>query len=183
MKNVMNREETSFLMIDVQERLLAAIDGQEAVARNAVILLRAAGAMSVPVLYTEQYPKGIGATIGEALSALPEGASRFEKSTFSCFGEPAFSEAFMASARSVTVVFGTETHICVLATVQDLLARRREVVLAADACGSRDRRNHDLALEAARSCGALVLPTESIVYQLLGRSGTPEFKAMLSLIK
>ena len=183
MKNVMTREETSFLMIDVQERLLPTIDGHEAVTRNAVRLLNAAGIMSMPVLYTEQYPKGIGSTLGEVLSALPEGTSRFEKTSFSCFGEPEFPEVFKTFARSVTVVFGTETHICVLATIQDLLTRGFEVVLVADACGSRDRRNHDLALDTARSCGALVLSTETIVYQLLGRAGTPEFKAMLPIIK
>ncbi|MDR2529586.1 MAG: isochorismatase family protein [Synergistaceae bacterium] len=176
-------EETSFLMVDLQERLLPSIDKQESVIQNAVTLLKAAGVLSVPVLYTEQYPKGIGPTVTKALAALPEGASRFEKTSFSCCGEPGFTEAFQVIARPVVVIFGTETHVCVLGTAQDLLTEGRKVVLAADACGSRARDNHSLGLEAARSCGALIVPTETVVYHLLGKSGTSEFKSLLPLFK
>jgi nicotinamidase-related amidase len=179
----MNKDKTLVLMGDMQERLLPAIDRQEAVAQNATRLLKVAGVLSVPVMYTEQYPKGIGATVPEVLSAMPDGASRFEKMSFSCCGEPGFTKAFQACARSLTVVFGIETHICVLSTIQDLRAREHNVALVADASGSRDRQNHDLAVAAARDCGVLVVPTETVVYQLLGRAGTPEFKSLLPLFK
>ncbi|MDR1978149.1 MAG: isochorismatase family protein [Synergistaceae bacterium] len=179
----LHREETSLLMIDVQERLLPSIDRREAVVQNAVRLLKTADLLSLPVLYTEQYPKGIGSTETSVLSALPKESRRFEKMTFSCCEEPGFLESLDALARPVTVVFGTESHICILSTMEDLLDRGRKIVMAADACGSRTSDNHNLALAAARSCGALVLPTETVVYQLLGRSGTPEFKAMLPFFK
>jgi nicotinamidase-related amidase len=179
----LHKEETSLLMIDVQERLLPSIDRHEAVVQNAVRLLKTAELLSLPVLYTEQYPKGIGSTEASVLAALPKGARRFEKMTFSCCEEPGFLDIFEATMRSVTVIFGTESHICILSTLEDLLDRGRKIVLAADASGSRTSDNHNLALATARSCGALVLPTETIVYQLLGRSGTPEFKAMLPFFK
>jgi nicotinamidase-related amidase len=170
-------------MIDIQERLLPSIDRHEAVVRNGVRLLKAADLLSLPVLYTEQYPKGIGPTEASLLDALPKGSKRFEKVTFSCCEEPGFLENFEATMRSVTVAFGTECHICVLSTVEDLLDRGRKIVVAADASGSRTPDNHAWALETLRSCGALVLPTETIVYQLLGRSGTPDFKSMLPFFK
>jgi nicotinamidase-related amidase len=179
----LRKEETSLLMIDVQERLLPSIDRRGAVIQNVIRLLKTAEVLSLPVLYTEQYPKGIGSTEASVLAALPEGARRFEKMTFSCCEEPDFPGIFEATMRPVTVVFGTESHICVLSTTEDLLDRGRKVVIAADACGSRTSENHNLALATLRSCGALVLPTETVVYQLLGRSGTPEFKTMLPLFK
>ncbi|MDR2523669.1 MAG: isochorismatase family protein [Synergistaceae bacterium] len=176
-------EETSFLMVDLQERLLPSIDRQETVIQNAVRLLKTAGVLSVPVLYTEQYPKGIGPTVPEALDAMPEGTPRFEKTFFSCWGERGFAEVFQTIARPLAVIFGTETHVCVLGTAQDLLSQGKKVVLAADACGSRTQENHNLGLDAARSCGALIVPTETVVYHLLEKSGTPEFKALLPLFK
>ncbi|MDR1622413.1 MAG: isochorismatase family protein [Synergistaceae bacterium] len=179
----LHKEETSFLMIDVQERLLPSIHRREEVVQNAVRLMKVAEVLSLPVLYTEQYPKGIGSTEASVLAALPQGTRRFEKMTFSCCEEPDFLGIFEATMRPVTVVFGTETHICVLSTTEDLLDRGRKIVIAADACGSRTPDNYSLALATLRSCGALVLPTETVVYQLLGRSGTPEFKAMLPLFK
>lgn len=179
----LHKEETSLLMIDVQERLLPSIDRHEEVVRNGVRLLKTAELLSLPVLYTEQYPKGIGPTEASLLAALPKGARRFEKLHFSCLEEPGFLDDFEATMRPVTVVFGTETHICVLSTVEDLLDRGRKIVIAADASGSRTSDNQNLALATARSCGALVLPTETVVYQLLGRSGTPDFKAMLPFFK
>jgi nicotinamidase-related amidase len=179
----LHKEETSLLMIDVQERLLPSIDRHEAVVQNGVRLLKVAELLSLPVLYTEQYPKGIGPTEASLLAALPKDARRFEKMHFSCCEEPDFLENFEAPMRPVTVVFGTESHICVLSTVEDLLERGRKIVIAADASGSRTSDNHNLALATLRSCGALVLPTETVVYQLLGKSGTTDFKAMLPFFK
>jgi nicotinamidase-related amidase len=170
-------------MIDVQERLLPSIDKREAVVQNGVRLLTVAKVLSLPVLYTEQYAKGLGSTAESLLAALPDGARRFEKMTFSCFEEPGFAENLRALSRPAVVIFGTESHICVLSTLEDLLDHGYRAVMAADASGSRTPDNQQLALDAARSFGVLVLPTETIVYQLIGRSGTPEFKAMLPLFK
>ena len=171
------------MMVDVQERLLPSISNHEAVLSNSVKLLRAAEVLSLPALYTEQYPKGIGKTVDELLNVLPQGTCRTEKTAFSCCDEPGFIEAFREFKRPTAVIFGIETHICILSTVIDLIHMGHNVVLAADACGSRNPDNHALALEAIRACGAAVLPTESVIYLMLGASGTSEFKALLPLFK
>jgi nicotinamidase-related amidase len=178
------RDETFFLMIDVQERLLPSIESPDAMVQNGVRLLKAAEALSLPVLWTEQYPRGIGATVAPLMESIPASAVRLEKMTFSCCDEPGFTEKLRELKRPTVVMFGIETHICVLSTAMDLIKNEGyNVVFAADACGSRTRENHNLALEAARSCGALIIPTETVVYQLLGRSGTAEFKGLLPLFK
>jgi nicotinamidase-related amidase len=134
-------------------------------------------------VYTEQYPRGLGPTDGEILTALPDGVTSMEKNTFSCCDEAAFEELLQGTGRPVPVIFGIETHICVLATVLDLLEKGRKVVLASDACGSRDPLKAERALSAMASAGAMVVPVESVIYHLMGRSGTPEFKELLPLFK
>ncbi len=170
-------------MIDVQERLLPAISNHETIHRNILKLARASEVLDIPFCFTEQYPKGLGSTDGAILEALPKNALRFEKGTFSCCDEEGFDDVVSKQNRPVTVLFGIETHICVLATVLDLLGKKRPVVVAADACGSRSPENATLAGEAMRGAGAFVLPTETIIYHIMGRSGTPEFKALLPLFK
>ena len=177
------RSSTQMLMVDVQERLLPAISGHEDIRRNILRLSRASEVLHVPFFYTEQYPKGLGPTDGEILSSLPKGARRFEKNYFSCCDEEGFNDFFELSSPNRIVLFGIETHICILTTLLDLLARGRKVVLAADACGSRAPENAALALKAASAAGALVVPTETIIYQLMGQSGTAEFKTLLPLFK
>lgn len=179
----LRERETSLLMIDIQTRLLPSIAGYEAVRANARRLLQAAGVLSLPVIYTEQYPKGIGSTAEELVAVLPERTRYFEKTAFSCCDEPGFFDMFQDGEKFVTVIFGVESHICVLSTAMDLLSRGRKVVVAADACGSRNEDNHALALDALRSCGAGIVPTETVIYQLLGKAGTPEFKELLPLFK
>lgn len=176
-------DDVALLMIDIQERLLPSIDGNDAVVKNAARLLKTVGTFSLPLLYTEQYPKGIGTTVRPLMEALPEGALRFEKTAFSCFDESGFSDEFEKLGRSTIAIFGIESHICVLSTVADLLARHYQVVVVADACGSRVRENHHLAMTAARQMGAFVFPAETVIYQMIGKAGTPEFKALLPLFK
>ncbi len=170
-------------MVDVQERLLPSIAEHESVTRNCVRLLKAADVLKVPVLYTEQYPKGIGSTVAPLLEALPASTPRFEKTAFSCCGEPGFKEKFGELQRKTAVLFGIETHICILSTAADLVGEGYDVVLASDACSSRNPDNHATALAALRSLGCTVVPTEAVVYRLLGAAGTPEFKALLPLFK
>ena len=154
----LRRETACMVMVDVQDRLLPAISGAEEIRRNTVKLATAARVLSVPFVYTE-------------------------KNTFSCCDEAAFEELLQGTGRPVPVIFGIETHICILATVLDLLEKGRKVVLASDACGSRDPLKAERALSAMASAGALVVPVESVIYHLMGRSGTPEFKELLPLFK
>lgn len=177
-------ESVRFLLIDMQERLLPHIDGCDEIRNNAAKLLAAARLLDIPLFYTEQYPKGIGGTVPELLKSFPRGAARFEKTHFSCLDEPGFREFLgLGSAETVTVVCGIEAHICVLTTVMDMLDEGLGVAVISDAVGSRDSRNRDVALSSMRHAGALVMPLESVVYQLLGRAGTERFKAMLPFFR
>ncbi|MDI9388535.1 MAG: isochorismatase family protein [Synergistota bacterium] len=179
----LRRDSTQFLMIDVQQRLLPAISNSEEIHGNILKLARAADVLGVPFLYTEQYPRGLGPTDEVLLRALPEGSPRFEKTSFSCCDEEGFEAVLESRGKPDVALFGIETHICVLATVLDLLGRGTRVAVVADACGSRYAGNSSMALDAMRSAGALVLPTETAIYHLMGRSGTPEFKELLPLFK
>lgn len=179
----MEAKNSALLMVDIQEHLMPLISGREAVLRNVVRLLTAVRVLNLPLLVTEQYPKGIGPTLLQLSSLIPPGTPCIEKTSFSCCGHDGFDEALDALDRPVTVLFGIETHICILSTVMDLIGRGRSVVLVADACGSRDAANHALALDAARGCGVLVVPTETVIYQMLGNSKAPGFKALLPLFK
>ena len=172
-----------FLMIDIQERLLPAIFEKERVIQNSVRLLAAARDFEAPLIVTEQYPKGIGPMVPELAGLLPPGTPCLTKTAFSCCGAEGFNDAVNATGRETAVLFGIETHICVLSTAMDLLARGMKVVLAADACSSRTEANYALGLAAVRDCGGLVVPTETVVYQMMGEAGTPQFKALLPLFK
>lgn len=179
----LRRNSAQLLMIDIQERLLPAIHNHETIHRNVLKLARAADVLKIPFCYTEQYPKGLGATDGALLQALPQGVVRFEKNAFSCCDEEGFEAVVEAQNRPIVVLFGIETHICVLATALDLLESGHRVAVAADACGSRLKEHSTLALNVMRSAGALILPVETVIYHIMERSGTPEFKALLPLFK
>ncbi|MBQ7196660.1 MAG: isochorismatase family protein [Synergistaceae bacterium] len=176
-------------MIDMQERLLPAIYNKDEIIKNSVRILTAARELSVPMIATEQYPKGIGPTISELKNLIPDGTTTMEKVEFSCCAAPTFGDAilnlnFNTGTKDTVILFGVETHICVLATAIDLIEKYNlNVVIAADACGSREEKNHSLALDAARSIGGLVVPTETVVYHMLEKAGTPQFKALLPLFK
>ena len=177
------------LMIDIQERLLPAIHNKDEVLSNSVKLLTAARELSVPAIISEQYPKGIGPTVPELKALIPEGSTVIDKKEFSCCANSGFGDAFLnlrfnSGSKDTAILFGVETHICVLGTAIDLQEKYNlNVVVAADACGSRTRENHSLALEAMRSIGCLVVPTETVIYHMLGKAGTPQFKALLPLFK
>jgi nicotinamidase-related amidase len=175
----LRRQETSLLVVDIQERLAAVMGDRERVVANAGRLIAGAKLLGVPVVHSEQYPRGLGPTVPELRAAL-EPAAPVEKLTFDCCGEPTFAPAL---ERTAVVVCGMETHICVLQTVLGLIARGAVVHVAADAACSRDPENARVALELMRDAGAVVTCTETVLFQLLERAGTPEFKAVQQLVK
>ena len=181
--NRLRKESAAMLMIDAQEKLLPVIYGNDDMVKNTIKLLKASEVLKIPMIYTEQYSKGLGSTINPLLESLPAAVMRYEKNTFSCCDENSFNEKLNGLGRSLIVVFGIESHICVLSTVMDILAQGMKVVVAADACGSRSPCNHNMAMEEAHACGAAVLPTESIIYHMIERSDTQEFKTMLPFFK
>jgi nicotinamidase-related amidase len=178
----LDRDETALLVIDIQERLAVAMAERGKVVANAGHLIAAAKLLGLPVVHTEQYPRGLGPTVPELREALGP-AAPIEKLTFDCCGEPTFAPALVATGRSAVVVCGMETHICVLQTVLGLLAQGLIVHVAADAVCSRNPENWRTALELMRDAGAVITCTETVMFQLLAQAGTPEFKAIQARIK
>ncbi len=178
---VLDPYKTIFLAIDLQANLLKAIHNREKVIDRSKKLILSAQTLKIPVKVTEQYPKGLGPTEEEILSVL--NATVFEKTAFGCFDQDGFEGFFSEEGRNQVVLFGIESHICVYSTVMQLLERGYDVTVVRDGCSSREEENHLAAIANMPNCGAHVLPMESVIYQLMKRSGTAEFKALLPLFK
>jgi nicotinamidase-related amidase len=170
------------LIIDIQERLLPSMAHAAEVIANAGILLKSARRLGVPVLASEQYPRGLGRTVPEIAALLPN-AAVMEKNHFSCMADDDFRRRYREVAPVQAVVAGIEAHVCVLQTVEQLLAEGDQVFVVADGVSSRTGRNHQLALERMRSGGAAIVSAEMVVFEWLRRAGTPEFKELSALIK
>ncbi len=181
----LNVFDTSVLLVDVQERFLAAIPGiaaDQPCGRACRVLLEGATLLGVPVTISEQYPKGLGATLPHLVAAAPS-ATRLEKTHFSCGDDHALAAHLARHGRGCIVVAGLETHVCVLSTVADLRARGCAVVVAADAVASRRDDHRDHALAAMRDLGALVVPVESILFRLQRQAGVGCFKQISALVR
>ena len=155
----------------------------EDIVKRAGIMLRGAAEMGVDMIVTEQYPKGLGNTLPELLSELPENTPVIAKSCFSVFLSPEFRSALSSRKRDVLIFVGVEMHVCLLQSVLDARNAGYEVIVVADAVGSRKNTDRDLALEVARSAGANVLSSESVLFMLLRDAKNPHFKAVSGLIK
>ena len=166
------------LLVDLQQRLMPAIAGCDAVVANADRLARAAEMFDVPVAATEQNPAGLGPTV-EALAAYPQMV--LPKTAFAVTSEPMFDTLLPPGAEHV-VVAGCEAHVCVLQSVIGLCGRGHRVLLVADAVGSRTEANRDAALVRAREHGAEVVTTEMVLFEWLGHSGHPRFRDVQRLI-
>ncbi len=180
----LDRDKALLVVIDVQEKLCAAMDEKvlRKLTRNIGVLLETASELKVPVLVTEQYVKGLGPTLPE-LKGKTASAPCFEKMTFSCCGSGEFIAAVKATGRTQIIVSGMETHVCVLQTVIELRDAGYEVHLVKDAAMSRDKRNWQTACEAMSLMGAVPTCTESAMFQLLRVAGTDEFKKLSKLVR
>lgn len=177
---------TALLVVDVQERLAAAMptDVLAELEKNAAILLEAAAVLGVPVLVSEQYPKGLGPTLPSIAGKLAtRNVVPFAKMCFDACSELAISRALtLAGARNVVVV-GMETHVCVFQTARELVKRGYATYVVADAVASRREENRRLGLSLCERAGAVVTATETVAFDLLERAGTPEFKAVSKLVR
>jgi nicotinamidase-related amidase len=179
---ILQREKTALLVIDIQERILPVIFEYERVVENALKLINGFKILKVPIYFTEQYPKGLGPTESKIKSALEE-KEAIQKMTFSCCGAGDLLVEMKNKGIEQVVVCGIESHVCVLQTVLDLLAQDFQVHLAADAVSSRRKFDYEIALRRMESNGAEVTLTESVLFELLNICGTDEFKAVSKLIK
>ena len=171
---------TALLLIDVQERINGVMADQSHLSRQEV-LLEAFGVLNLPVVTTEQYPKGLGPTL-PSLAALLPGAP-VEKMTFSCARQPEALEVVRATGKKQIVVTGIETHVCVLQTALDLLERGYQVHVPHDAVNSRRAPDKEWALHRMLAAGAVITATESALFELLERCGTDQFRAVSKLIR
>ena len=176
------RDKAGLVVVDIQERLLPAIHERERVVANAVRLVKGAAIMGLPIFVTEQYRKGIGPTVPEVAAAVP-GFAPMEKLAFSSCGAEGFVAALEAKGVRDVILCGIEAHVCVAQTCLDLLDRGFRACIAVDAISSRTPENHRIAVERMRDAGALIASTEMLLFELLGRAGTDEFKQVLPLVK
>jgi nicotinamidase-related amidase len=178
----LERAKAGLVVVDIQERLLPAIFEKERVVRNSLRLIKGAAVFGVPVFVTEQYRKGLGATVPELVAAIP-GFTLMEKVTFSACGAPGLVEALQAKGVDDVILCGIEAHVCVTQTCLDLLLKDYVVFVVADAISSRTPENHRLGVERMCQAGAIIASTEMVLFELLERADTAEFKQILSLVK
>jgi nicotinamidase-related amidase len=176
------REQTVLVVIDVQGKLASLMHEREPLFKNIERLIKGAEVLKIPVLLTEQYPKGLGDTVPEIKSLLPH-VTPLEKMTFSCAATDAFMQALQSLARQRVLVCGIETHVCVYQTVSDLLKAGYAVEVVADAVSSRTAENKRLGMERMNAKGATVTSTEMCLFELVQVAGTDEFKAISKLVK
>jgi nicotinamidase-related amidase len=169
---------TVLVVIDVQEGFRKAVPDFYLVARATATLVEAAETIGIPIVVTEQYPKGLGATVPEVAEHLPEGTEPLEKVVFSA----SEADGFDLGGRDQALVCGIETHVCVNQTALDLLEAGVEVQVAEDAVGSRTEDNKRIGLHKMEAAGAVMTSVETALFELLGRAGTDEFKRVQKLI-
>jgi nicotinamidase-related amidase len=177
----LDRGRAALAVIDVQEAFRGAVLDFDRVAANVAVLVQGARVLGVPVLVTEQYPRGLGETVPEVAQHLAD-VPRIEKVCFSALDADGFPAALVAE-RDQVVLSGIEAHVCVNQTAEDLLATGREVHVVRDAVSSRTDENRELGLHKMERSGATLTSVETALFELLRRAGTPEFKEIQQLIK
>ncbi|MEY4612344.1 MAG: hypothetical protein RL179_317 [Planctomycetota bacterium] len=173
-------EDTALLVVDLQEKLLPKIINADDVARNATFMVQAAKTLGVPVLATEQYPKGLGSTV-EPLRSLIEKV--WEKQSFSAVREGGVLDFLKSDARIKVVLVGIEAHICVMQTVLDLLNQGFHVFICVDAVSSRYAIDVKIALKRMQQAGAVLVTSETCVYELLETAANPVFKEISAMVQ
>ncbi len=177
-------ESTALVVVDIQERLVKAMDKSQisAAIGRCDILIQAALKLAIPVVVTEQYPKGLGPTVEDLKSHLPS-CETFEKTSFSCFGCAAFAKRIKALETEHIVICGIETHVCVQQTAFDAAALGMEVFIPADAVCSRNSQNKETSLRLMLAKGISVTSTESLIFSILRDSSHPSFREISRILK
>lgn len=176
--SLLKRDRAALVVVDVQEGFRPAIQNFDGVVEQTVKLVRGTRELSVPVVVTEQYPKGLGSTVAE-VAEHTLGIAPIEKTVFSA----ARAEGFDLLGRGQALVVGIEAHVCVSQTAHDLLADGIDVHVVADAVSSRATEDRERALDRLEKAGATITTTEAALFELLERAGSPEFKFVQSLVK
>jgi isochorismate hydrolase len=181
-KFFLESNDSVLLIIDIQDKLAAVMKERDRVVKNNLLLIELSKMLKIPVVVTEQYPKGLGRTVPEIRAVLSE-YRPVEKMAFNCCSEPAFLSEIKKPGRKKVIITGMETHICVLQTTTGLLRDGFFPHVVQDAVCSRTKENWKTGTEFMRDAGAVVTCTETVLFQLLKVAGTEEFKAVSRMIK
>ena len=182
MMKLLDSENTGLLIIDVQEKLIPAINQKNKIIENIIKLLHLSRLFNLPVILTEQNPERVGPTLPEIQKVLTA-YQPISKLHFNCCEVEAFNVSLQSEKLENIIVCGVETHICVFQTSVALLNKGYHVQIPQDAVGSRTDENWQVGLDLMRKAGTVVTSTETIIYQILKQAGTDEFKEMLKVIK
>lgn len=176
-------EKAVLVVVDVQEKLAPAMDGElyAQLLEHTNLLIEGFKALDLPIIATEQYSKGLGNTVAQLDGAAEQ--HRIEKMSFSCCGEETFLSALKETGAKQVVIAGMETHVCVFQTVLDLLDRGYTVHLVRDAVSSRFKSDYENAVSTAARAGAVITTTEMALFQLVKGAGTEGFKAISKLVR
>lgn len=181
-EKILSRDSSALIIIDIQEKILNAMHHKDLVVENTLKLIKGFKILNIPIFYTEQYPKGLGATAASLLKEL-EGLSPIQKMSFSCYGAEGFFTRLKDNNVKQVVIAGIESHVCIQQSVLDLLANDFQVNVAADCCSSRKETDHRIALDRMKTHGAEITTAEAILFELLNLPGTEEFKQISEIIK
>lgn len=181
--NQLKREQTGLLVIDVQEKLFPLVERPQEVLCAIQEAIEGFRILHLPIVVSEQYPKGLGTTVAPVKNCLDAQVKFFQKTTFSCLGEQALKTHLLDMPVQQWVLVGIEAHVCVLQTAKDLLASGREVIVLNDAISSRSIYDFSTAIAELRDCGARISSVETVLFELLGDSKAPEFREISLLIK
>lgn len=184
-RRALDAGQCALVVVDIQEKLLPPIFQKERLVRNSKLLIRAAALLKIPTIMSTQYAKGLGKTVPEIASLLPD-SEAIDKDQFSCFGSDVFCsllKRLQGSKRNTLLLCGMESHICVAQTALAALREGYLVHVASDAVGSRTEWNWKIGLERMRAAGAVISSTEMMIYELMRSSSSPAFKQMLPHLK
>lgn len=170
------------IVVDIQERLFPHIYEHRALAERCALLIQGLRILNVPLVVTQQYTKGLGPTIAPIAEALGTFTPQ-EKITFSVAGNADVEAQILGSHGHHVIVFGIETHVCVLQSVLDILAQGRQAVVVEDCVSSRSARDKQVAIERMRGAGAIITTAESLLFELLEEAGSDTFKQISALVK
>ncbi|GBE01842.1 nicotinamidase/pyrazinamidase [bacterium BMS3Bbin06] len=179
---LIGKEDAVLVIIDIQERLARVMEERQRVIENCLHLIDLAELHGIPVIVTEQYPKGLGSTVDEIRSALKENRP-LEKITFSCCDDRSFMDSLGSLKRGRIVLTGMETHVCVLQTCLGLLKEGYSVHVVSDAVTSRKAEDSNTGIEFMRDAGAVITCAETVLFQVLKVAGTEEFRAISRRIR
>ena len=179
---LIGRAESHLLVVDVQDRLVSAMEPERPFVAVCAKLLQAANALRIPAMASEQYPKGLGRTVAELAELVPP-ALRYEKMEFSCYANAAIRQALTGVNQPQVVLAGIEAHVCVLQTVLELLAQGHEVHVCWDAVSGRGEAYRQGALDRMVQAGATLTNHESVAFEWARDKNHPNFKAVSALLK